>query len=115
MIVEQKTTADLSELVGSIDDAKTNKKIESFIQDITSLQALSKSSTAQLMIKHIRSEIGLDSSLSALDKSREGKNKNGHLDDLRALEELSSIHPQPSSFLGWLNDAVRGSERTNPE
>ncbi|MDQ6725572.1 MAG: HRDC domain-containing protein, partial [Actinomycetota bacterium] len=50
--------------------------------------------------------VGLDSALDALDSSRGAVDRSAHGDDLWALEQLATLHPDPARFEPWLRDAL---------
>ena len=105
-VAKQRTVTELADMTQKLDDPRTARSVKAFAHDLSALRSLSTSATSQEIIRYIRSEIALDASMAALDKSREGKNKSGHLDDLRALEDLASLHPQSESFVSWLRVAI---------
>lgn len=105
-VAEQRTVLDLTRLANRLTDQRASSKVESFANDLNGLRSLGSSANSKEIIDYIRTQVGLDTSVSALDRSREGKNKEGHLDDLRALVELAFLHPEAATFLRWLREAV---------
>jgi DNA helicase-2/ATP-dependent DNA helicase PcrA len=49
----------------------------------------------------VRDEIGLGGAMALLDSSKGGEGSS-HLDDLEALEQVASLHPDPVGFEAWL-------------
>jgi hypothetical protein len=55
----------------------------------------------------IRDRIGLGEAMDALDSSRTRPEGSSHGDDLDALAQLASLHPDPATFREWLTDRLR--------
>ncbi|HEX2119033.1 MAG TPA: ATP-dependent DNA helicase UvrD2 [Acidimicrobiales bacterium] len=62
----------------------------------------------------IRRRIGLDRAMSALDASRGSADRSAHGDDLWALEQLATLHPDPAGFEPWLRTALAGQAPEGP-
>ncbi|MGH9266033.1 MAG: ATP-dependent DNA helicase UvrD2, partial [Acidimicrobiales bacterium] len=62
----------------------------------------------------IRRRIGLDRAMSALDASRGSADRSAHGDDLWALEQLATLHPDPAGFEPWLRKALAGEVPDGP-
>jgi DNA helicase-2/ATP-dependent DNA helicase PcrA len=54
----------------------------------------------------IRRRVGLDRAMNALDTSRGTADRSAHGDDLLALEQLATLHPDPAGFEPWLRAAL---------
>jgi DNA helicase-2/ATP-dependent DNA helicase PcrA len=54
----------------------------------------------------VRRRVGLDRAMTALDNSRGSADRSAHGDDLWALEQLATLHPDPSGFEPWLRAAL---------
>jgi DNA helicase-2/ATP-dependent DNA helicase PcrA len=54
----------------------------------------------------VRSRVGLDQAMNALDASRGTADRSAHGDDLWALEQLATLHPDPAGFEPWLRHAL---------
>ncbi|MDQ3643604.1 MAG: ATP-dependent DNA helicase UvrD2, partial [Actinomycetota bacterium] len=54
----------------------------------------------------IRRKVGLDRAMNALDTSRGSADRSAHGDDLWALEQLATLHPDPGGFEPWLRSAL---------
>ena len=54
----------------------------------------------------VRRRVGLDSAMNALDNSRGTADRSAHGDDLWALEQLATLHPDPAGFEPWLRRAL---------
>jgi DNA helicase-2/ATP-dependent DNA helicase PcrA len=57
----------------------------------------------------VRRTVGLDSAMNALDASRGSADRSAHGDDLWALEQLATLHPDPAGFEPWLRAALTAS------
>ncbi|GGI02862.1 HRDC domain-containing protein [Egicoccus halophilus] len=55
----------------------------------------------------VRNRIGLGEAMEALDSSRTRPEGSSHGDDLDALEQLATLHPDPATFRDWLVDRLR--------
>ena len=54
----------------------------------------------------VRRRVGLDRAMNALDTSRGTADRSAHGDDLWALEQLATLHPDPAGFEPWLRAAL---------
>ena len=54
----------------------------------------------------VRTRIGLDTALDALDSSRGSADRSAHGDDLWALEQVAALHPDPATFEPWLRQVL---------
>jgi DNA helicase-2/ATP-dependent DNA helicase PcrA len=70
-------------------------------------------STTASVLALVRRRIGLDSAMNALDASRGTADRSAHGDDLWALEQLATLHPDPAGFEPWLRAALTPA-RTRP-
>jgi len=62
----------------------------------------------------VRRKVGLDSAMNALDNSRGTADRSAHGDDLWALEQLATLHPDPAGFEAWLRGALTAPPDTGP-
>ncbi|MGI8809967.1 MAG: ATP-dependent helicase [Acidimicrobiales bacterium] len=62
----------------------------------------------------VRRRVGLDSAMNALDNSRGSADRSAHGDDLWALEQLATLHPDPAGFEPWLRGALSAPPGTGP-
>jgi DNA helicase-2/ATP-dependent DNA helicase PcrA len=73
-------------------------------------QAVSaRSATTASVLATVRRRIGLDRAMNALDASRGTADRSAHGDDLWALEQLATLHPDPAGFEPWLRAALTGA------
>jgi DNA helicase-2/ATP-dependent DNA helicase PcrA len=101
-IGEQRDLDGIERLAGRLSDERSAEKVRAFAADLERLQALAGHGDAADLLEFIRTGTGLDRSLQALDAAHRGRNSAAHSDDLRALVALGRLHPDPSSFEGWL-------------
>lgn len=106
-VVEKRSVAELEFLARRLDDPKAATKVAAFAADLAHLQRLAEGGTASTLLSAIRGEIGLDDAIAPLDRSRADRNKNGHLDDLRALSALAELHDDPTTFASWIRDGLK--------
>jgi DNA helicase-2/ATP-dependent DNA helicase PcrA len=91
------------------DDAE---RVAGYVDDLGLVaDAVAKHDTASVL-RLIRTRVGLDSALDALDSSRGAVDRSAHGDDLWALEQVAALHPDPATFEGWLR-AVLGAPTTD--
>ena len=112
-MAEQSDAAGLRRLAGRISDAKSADKVAAFAADLERLTKRAARATAAEILEAIRTELGLDQSLAALDSSKQGRNAAAHSDDLRALVALGQLHPDAGTFLAWVRRAL--SQRSDPD
>ena len=112
-MAEQTDVAGLRRLAGRINDAKVAEKVEAFAADLERLTRRAAGADAATILEAIRTELGLDQSLAALDSSKQGRNAAAHSDDLRALVALGQLHPDAGTFLVWVRRAL--SQRNDPD
>jgi DNA helicase-2/ATP-dependent DNA helicase PcrA len=62
--------------------------------------------TTAAVLALVRRRVGLDSAMNALDASRGTADRSAHGDDLWALEQLATLHPDPAGFEPWLRAAL---------
>ena len=53
-------------------------------------------------LRAIRVEVGLETTMDALDSSRKEADRSTHLDDLVALESVAALHPEAADLETWL-------------
>ena len=78
-------------------------KVDAFVDDMgTLIAARTRGSSTSELIEIVRDDIGLASSLDALDASRRSVNRSSHSDDLKAMLALGRLQPEAHEFEGWL-------------
>ena len=85
-----------------LDDARVADKIADLAADLDLLAATAASGgTARDLLTVVRDGIGLGSAMEQLDRSKGGEGSS-QLDDLEALRQVATLHPDPASFEPWL-------------
>jgi DNA helicase-2/ATP-dependent DNA helicase PcrA len=85
------------------DDAE---RVAGYVDDIGLVaEAVTGGDTASVL-DLIRTRIGLDTALDALDASRGTADRSAHGDDLWALEQVAALHPDPATFEPWLRQVL---------
>ncbi|HWC12960.1 MAG TPA: HRDC domain-containing protein, partial [Acidimicrobiales bacterium] len=83
-----------------------SERVAGYVDDIGLVtEAVAGSDTASVL-DLVRSRIGLDSALDALDSSRASADRSAHGDDLWALEQVAALHPDPATFEPWLREVL---------
>ncbi|HEX2274182.1 MAG TPA: ATP-dependent DNA helicase UvrD2 [Acidimicrobiales bacterium] len=97
--------ADLSRLADwlSGDDAD---RVAAYGGDIRLVADAVAGGTTSEALAVVRTKVGLDSALDALDSSRGAVDRSAHGDDLWALEQVAALHPDPATFEDWLRQVI---------
>ena len=82
--------------------------------ELVSQAVLRPGATTAAAFDVIRRRIGLDRAMSALDASRGSADRSAHGDDLWALEQLATLHPDPAGFEPWLRAALTADVPDTP-
>jgi DNA helicase-2/ATP-dependent DNA helicase PcrA len=91
------------------DDAE---RVAGYVGDIEVVaQAVDGGDTAATL-SVIRTGVGLDAALDALDASRGAVDRSAHGDDLWALEQVAALHPDPATFEDWLRATIAATSGT---
>jgi DNA helicase II / ATP-dependent DNA helicase PcrA len=106
-MAECRTHAALAKLSSRITSERDSDKVSGYLHDLSQVAAKAKAgaTTAQLL-RYVRTSVGLDDAASKLDRSRADA-QSSHLDDLDALSALAALHPDPTTFAGWLEAELR--------
>ncbi len=84
-------------------------RVAGYVDDIGVVaDAVAAGDTASVLAV-IRTRVGLDTALDALDASRGAVDRSAHGDDLWALEQVATLHPDPPTFEDWLRSMVAGT------
>ncbi|MGI9022499.1 MAG: ATP-dependent DNA helicase UvrD2 [Acidimicrobiales bacterium] len=81
-------------------------RVAGYVADIELLAETVRSGDTASVLSTIRTRIGLDSALDALDSSRGAVDRSAHGDDLWALEQVAALHPDPATFEDWLRSMI---------
>ena len=88
-------------------------KLRGFVADLTLLQhALLNGATASELLALVRTQIGLGMAMESLDSGQVGQ-LTSHIDDLEALEQVASLHPEARTFETWLRSSFRATQDSN--
>ncbi|HET9443673.1 MAG TPA: HRDC domain-containing protein, partial [Acidimicrobiales bacterium] len=100
------TVPGLRALAGRIDDEKVGLKVEDLADDLDLVVAAARGGTTRDVLAVVKNDVGLGGAMGLLDGPRAGEGSS-HLDDLEALEQVASLHPDPAGFEPWLRSAFR--------
>ncbi|HUR22662.1 MAG TPA: ATP-dependent DNA helicase UvrD2 [Acidimicrobiales bacterium] len=85
-----------------IDDEKVAAKVDDLVDDLELVVTAVQGGTTRHALTVIKDKVGLGGAMGLLDSSATGEGGSSHLDDLEALEQVASLHPDPSTFEQWL-------------
>ncbi len=106
-VAEQSSVAGLRRLAGRINTERDSERVEGFATDIERLSLLAAGGgTTAAVLGSLRDQMGLATSIATLDLHRRGMNRTAQSDDLTALAQLATLHPDPSTFEAWLRRAL---------
>ncbi len=89
-------------IVDRLDDERAAAKVADLAADLDLLAALAESGAdARALLTAVRDQVGLGSAMEQLDRSKGGEGSS-QLDDLEALRQVASLHPDPADFEPWL-------------
>lgn len=96
------TLDQLANLVRDLDEVH-QERFGDYLDDLAGLAAaVSSGADTGGLLRIVRERIGLGAAMDALDSSRTRPEGSSHGDDLDALEQLATLHPDPTSFQAWL-------------
>lgn len=95
------TIAEIRRLANALTGADADR-IGSYADDLASVADAVRSADTAQALRVIRVEIGLGGAMDVLDDSRREADRSSHGDDLSALEQVASLHPDPATFETWL-------------
>ena len=109
---EQRSPRDLERLAGRLNQARDQKKVLDFADDVCSIRNLAdEGADTSDLLTSIRDRIGLGQALDQrLDASRRSVDRSAHGDDLAALLAVATIQPDPEQFPDWLAERLQASE-----
>ena len=85
------------------DDAE---RVAGYVDDIGLVTEAVAGRDTATVLSLVRTRIGLDTALDALDSSRGTADRSAHGDDLWALEQVAALHPDPVTFEPWLRQVL---------
>ncbi len=83
-----------------------SERVAGYVDDIGLVADAVAGGDTAAVLALIRTGIGLDSALDALDASRGSADRSAHGDDLWALEQVAALHPDPATFEPWLRQVL---------
>ncbi len=86
-------------------------RVAGYVDDIGVVARAVESGDTASVLAVVRTRVGLDSALDALDSSRGAVDRSAHSDDLWALEQVAALHPDPSTFEDWLRSMIADTAR----
>ena len=86
---------------------KDSPKVERLVDDLVALRAVAgrRGAGTTEVLRAVREDIGLGKAMSLLDSSR-GVEGSSHLDDLEALEQVATLHPDAATFEAWVREVL---------
>jgi len=81
-------------------------RVAGYVDDIGVVARAAKSGDTASVLAVVRTRVGLDTALDALDSSRGAVDRSAHGDDLWALEQVAALHPDASTFEDWLRSMI---------
>lgn len=100
------TLAQLAQVSASL-DGNHQERFEDYLADLRVLvDAVRRGAGTADCLQVVRTEIGLDEAIDALDRSRTRPEGSSHNDDLDALAQLAVLHPDPDTFTPWLREQL---------
>ncbi len=95
-----RTVDGVSAAADRIDDDKVAGKLRQMHNDLHRLVHVARRGSTREVLVAVRDDIGLGSAMTLLDSG--GGDGSSHLDDLEALLQVADLHPDPTTFEGWL-------------
>jgi hypothetical protein len=114
MLTSRPTTSitDIRRLAGRL-SGRDVPKLGTYASDLDTVVRGCRNSSAAAL-KAIRVEVGLGDTMDVLDSSRSEADRSTHTDDLAALESVAAMHPEVSTFEGWLRDVLSRTTGDGP-
>jgi DNA helicase II / ATP-dependent DNA helicase PcrA len=105
-ITEQSSVERLTGLADRLAD-KDSARVSELAADVGRMRALAETGAdTSALLRVLVNEIGLGRAVASLDNNRHGMNRGAQSDDLTALRQIASLHPQPVGFDQWLREAL---------
>jgi DNA helicase-2/ATP-dependent DNA helicase PcrA len=86
------------------------ERVEAYAADLEGVagQLTGGATTAEVLV-FVRDGIGLGEAMDTLDASKGTLDRSSNADDLAALLQVASLHPDPSTFEAWLRETLTGA------
>ncbi|MCU1397482.1 MAG: putative ATP-dependent helicase [Acidimicrobiales bacterium] len=101
-VAEQSSLAGLRRLAGRVNNERDASRVAGFADDIARLQRMASTTTAAAFLRTLADDVGLGAAIATLDDGRHGMNRAAQNDDLVALTQLASLHPDVATLGSWL-------------
>ncbi|MCU1387004.1 MAG: putative ATP-dependent helicase [Ilumatobacteraceae bacterium] len=101
-VSEQSSLAGLRRLAGRVNNERDASRVAGFADDIARLQRMASTTSAAAFLRALADDIGLGAAIATLDDGRHGMNRAAQNDDLVALTQLASLHPDVATLGSWL-------------
>ncbi len=98
------SVADVRRLAGRLSGGDVGK-LEDYASDIDAVARAATRSTASALAA-IASTVGLGSAMDVLDAGRAEADRSSHRDDLKALQQVATLHPDAATFGDWLRSVL---------
>jgi DNA helicase II / ATP-dependent DNA helicase PcrA len=107
MLQKRATTssAGIRRLAGALSGGDV-EKLHAYADDLDTVARAVRGGTTTKVLRSIRLDIGLGSAMDVLDGSRGDVDRSTHLDDLKALEGVAALHPDPFTFEAWITELL---------
>ncbi len=89
------------------DAASGSSALQDMVRDLETVRDLVKHGTVSDVLRHIRTDLALGSTLEEMDGKGKGPDKSGLVDEVLALEKVAVLHPDPRSFEPWLRKILQ--------
>ena len=107
MIKKRPTTSlvELGRLAEYLD--RDGPKVAGYRADLETIAgAVSRGRDTAAILGLIREQVGLGTAMDTLDGAGAAKTAAAHGDDLLALEQVATVHPDPATFEAWLREIL---------
>lgn len=101
-VSEQGSVASLRRLAKRLRDDDQADAVDGLAGDLDTLARLVATRPTRAALDHLVGVIGLGGAVARLDASHHGMNRAATGDDLEALRQLASLHPDAATFPAWL-------------
>ncbi|MGH9190120.1 MAG: ATP-dependent DNA helicase UvrD2 [Acidimicrobiales bacterium] len=93
--------ADIRRLGAALTGADA-ERVRSYAEDLQTVADAVRTGNTARALHAIRVDVGLGGAMDVLDDSRREADRSTHTDDLAALEQVASLHPDAATFEPWL-------------
>ncbi len=103
-ISEKTSPAEIEAMANRLREDRDRDKVLGFVEDLEHIRrSVRDGATTRDLLEVIRDDIGMGGALERrLDASKRSVDRSAHGDDLDAMIAIADLHPEPSTFVGWL-------------